>query len=649
MKLRNLRIQHFRAIDDLTVEFDGYTCLVGANGAGKSTVLTALNILFRSPDPSLEGAHLTREDYRNQDTSKPVVITATFVDLTPEAQSDFEAYYRNGALVITTSAEWDETTSRGVPLQFGERSSIRDFSAFFEDGKQLPELKAIYAKLCEAYPDLPAIKTKAGMTEALRQYEESHTELCSLVRSTDQFYGFSKGANLLARHIQWVFVPAVKDATTEAVEAKQTALGQLLARTVRAQVSFAEGVEAIRDSAQLKYEEMLASQKKVLDDLSESLGGRLRQWSHPGAGVEVVWDQDPATSVKIAEPSASIRAEEGGFKGRLPRFGHGLQRSYLLALLQELAAAPTTDQPTLVLGVEEPELFQHPPQARHLAEVLQSLGADGAQAIVCSHSPLFVQGDQLWTTRVFRRHGGSAPSVHRCSEVSVSKQIAVAFDEEPKPVAATVVRLHQCLNSSVREMFFAPSVVLVEGIEDEAYLTAWLQLTSRWDLFRELGGHIVPAGGKSFMVRPLAILRDLETPVFCMFDADSNQEKHWPSHLRDNSALLKLMGYSVDDWSSHRLERDVAMWSTCLGAAARESVGAEAWAAAHDSVKSEHKMHVKTDSVAKSPLYVGYFLHQLLEAGVGCKLLDDLCLRVLAFLRGDEEPMPDEETSLFAA
>jgi len=48
--------------------------------------------------------------------------------------------------------------------------------------------------------------------------------------------------------------------------------------------------------------------------------------------------------------------------------GHGLQRSYLLALLQELAGSEAPNAPTLILGCEEPELYQHPPQARHLAD-----------------------------------------------------------------------------------------------------------------------------------------------------------------------------------------------------------------------------------------------------------------------------------------
>ena len=86
---------------------------------------------------------------------------------------------------------------------------------------------------------------------------------------------------------------------------------------------------------------------------------------HPDARLRLQWKQDPDRSVRVEEPWAHILAGEGDFEGELARFGHGLQRSYLLALLQELAGASNESGPTLILACEEPELYQHPPQARH--------------------------------------------------------------------------------------------------------------------------------------------------------------------------------------------------------------------------------------------------------------------------------------------
>ena len=61
------------------------------------------------------------------------------------------------------------------------------------------------------------------MVTALRDFEAARPEECELIPSEDQFYGFSRGANRLAKHVQWVYVPAVKEATSEQVEARNSA------------------------------------------------------------------------------------------------------------------------------------------------------------------------------------------------------------------------------------------------------------------------------------------------------------------------------------------------------------------------------------------------------------------------------------------
>ena len=67
MKLTEVRIQNFRAFRDETVQFDDYTCLVGPNGCGKSTVLTALNIFFRNTANAVTDlVNLTQEDFHGR-------------------------------------------------------------------------------------------------------------------------------------------------------------------------------------------------------------------------------------------------------------------------------------------------------------------------------------------------------------------------------------------------------------------------------------------------------------------------------------------------------------------------------------------------------------------------------------------------------
>ena len=289
---------------------------------------------------------------------------------------------------------------------------------------------------------------------ALHDFEAARPGECELIPSEDQFYGFSKGANRLAKHIQWVYVPAVKDATSEQVEARNSALGRLLARTVRSKTNFDETVKALRAEMQQQYQALLDGNQHVLDDISSALQTRISEWAHPDARLRLQWKQDPDKSVRVEEPWAHILAGEGDFEGELARFGHGLQRSYLLALLQELAGTDAAGGPTLILACEEPELYQHPPQARHLAAVLNKLSRGNSQVIVSTHNPLFVSGEGFEDVRMVRKDAGSpCSSVSHMSFSEIAQSVAAATGEQPVKPKGALAKVHQALQPALNEMF----------------------------------------------------------------------------------------------------------------------------------------------------------------------------------------------------
>jgi putative ATP-dependent endonuclease of the OLD family len=111
MRIETVRVRNFRCFEDETVSFNDYTCLVGANGTGKSAILTALRVFFRDTTPSpTDLLNLQEEDCYRRETSKDVVITVTFSDLGPEAKEDFKHYVRQGKLVVSAVASWNAET-----------------------------------------------------------------------------------------------------------------------------------------------------------------------------------------------------------------------------------------------------------------------------------------------------------------------------------------------------------------------------------------------------------------------------------------------------------------------------------------------------------------------------------------------------------
>ena len=257
------------------------TLIVGENGSGKSTILLALNVFFRNTSSApVNLHHLSDEDFHHKNTANPVEITLTFENLSENAREDFKAYYRSGKLVVSTIAKWDPQTETAEVKQYGSRLVMPAFKQFFEalDKKATAtELKGIYAKLKEDYSDLPTASTKTGNETALREYEESHPEKCEFLLSENQFYGWSKGENRLRKHLQWIYIPCVKDASTEQDEGRNTALGQLLERTIRSKVSFQEPIDALRKSVLESYGKIIQQEQHILDDLSSSLTKRIQE------------------------------------------------------------------------------------------------------------------------------------------------------------------------------------------------------------------------------------------------------------------------------------------------------------------------------------------------------------------------------------
>lgn len=572
MKIEAIRIQNFRLFKDETIKLSDYNCFVGPNGTGKSTVIYALNLFFRDSWSSDSTSSLVAEDFHQKNTNDPVKITITFTELSEDAKTKLKHYIRQNKLVVTTVAKYDPNTESAIIKQYGERLVMSDFKEFFlkHDNKALvAELRIIYETIRKSYTELPKIQTKTGMYDALREYEENHPQLCTLVPSINQFYGFTKGRNLLEGYLQYVFIPAIKDAKEEQAESKNTAIGKLLQHTVRSEIDFSESLKNLKDKTKKDYQNIIDQQQDMLDTISEELTNQIQEWAHPNAKLELEWTQDPDRGVNIAEPFAEIVASEGQFEGNISRFGHGFKRSYLFALLQVLANIEAESQCTLILACEEPELYQHPPQAKYLSNILNKLSSKGNQVVICTHSSYFVQGDRLDGIRKFSvSNQGDTKVIGVDFTTLISRLMKIDVLKKNVTQFTLMSKLHQELQPHINEMFFTSNLILVEGLEDLAYIKTHLILTNKYTDYLRYGCHIVPCNKKSNLIKPYAVVRALEIPTFLMFDSDSNIEDPQIAtmHIADNKALLTLNGGVpiTPKIENTLISDDLIMWSTKL-------------------------------------------------------------------------------------
>lgn len=87
MKIRELRIQNFRGLADLTIRPNGHVVLMGEPRAGRSTVVDALARVLTF----YRGRHrdITELDFHKADTSSSIRITLTVGELGPQLEQEF--------------------------------------------------------------------------------------------------------------------------------------------------------------------------------------------------------------------------------------------------------------------------------------------------------------------------------------------------------------------------------------------------------------------------------------------------------------------------------------------------------------------------------------------------------------------------------
>ena len=664
MKLTEVRIQNFRSFKDETILLDDYTCLVGPNGTGKSAVLMALNVFFRNNDSTVTNVlDLTKEDFHHENVQEPVRITLTFEDLpseddplvSKEAKELLKLYARQDKLVLFAKAEWDPATERAPVKQKGSRSVMKELKPYFEakeKGALVPELKAIYSKLRAKFPELPRATTGTAMYNNLQEYENKRPDECSMEDGECECYGFTGGLYRLADLVQWVYVPAVKDASSEQEEGSKTALGQLLQRTVRAKIDFKDELAALEKEAEAQYETILEGKKDALKDLGLAIQKSLRDWTNPRAAFELEWQGDFA---KARPPIAKAKVGEDAFIGEISRLGHGMQRGFLVAILKELVNNEQKGGPKLLLGFEEPELYQHPPQAQHIQSVLERLAKpkNNSQVIVTTHSPYFVSSRGFENIRMFRKCGKRPYSVVKGTNYTkVKKRLTEAFGEETPSPTSLMATVGQIMQTSQKELFFSPVVVLVEGEEDVAFIATHLNLTEEWKSFRRNECHFVVAGGKNNIPRLLAIAQEFEIPTFVICDSDieksierleqakklSEDEPNRAEKIRSlkeelnkqkdvNKAIANLCGLKIEDPLKCETIRGnkIVMWRDAIGTEVKSSFGAAEWEKARNAATKAYGFEGVSE---KNGMVIAVTLEELDNKGKQSSALKILCGRI---------------------
>ena len=648
MIIKSLHAKNFRSVLDETLQCENLTALVGANGAGKSTFLRALEVFYRA-SPKID-----IEDFYNRDTTNEIAIGVTFKNLSTEAKELFSSYLQGETLTVERVFSWQDgkvsAKYHGSSLQNPEFQPVRDGLLVKDRGATA---KQAYNTL-RAQPDyagLPAWSTIGAVEPSLNAWEAANPAKCTRKRDGGQFFGFGEvGQGYLGKFTRFLFIPAVRDAVGDAADGRGSVLADLMDLVVRSVLANKEAVKKLKEDTQRQYQEILDPSKLTeLTDLSEKMTKTLKLFV-PDAGVELLWL--PLEEVQIPMPKADIKLVEDGFTSAVMRTGHGLQRAFILTLLQHLAFAQTPNEepevkdgetavatkrlPNLVLAIEEPELYQHPNRQRHLAKILMQLSsgktpgvAEKTQIIYGTHSPLFVGIDRIEQIRLLRKIISEAtkPKASKIVQTSLDKVAEIIWNADgskgEKYTGTTLLPRLQAIMTPWMSEGFADVAVLVEGEDDRA---AILGMASLMGLDLESAGFsVIPCCGKASLDRPSAIFRELGIPIYVVWDGDKGDKDANPT---DNHRLLRLVGEPVEDWPNFVKDK-CACFSVNLETTLREELKPENFDKWLVECQTEFSI-AKRKHAMKNPLVIANILKKALDSKLESKTLKAIVEKVAA-------------------
>lgn len=500
MKLRAIHIHNFRSVLDADIEAHDYMLLVGANNAGKSTILNALRTFY-------DDTKWSAEDFPKVGATD----NESWVQLKFHLDDD----------------EWAGLADEYKGDVFDQSLTVRRY--FKSDNK------------------------------VRVQKDQSNIFGFSKGQLSDSLFYGAKNVGA-AKVGQMLYVPAL---TTPAEQTKMSGpspLRNMLNFLLNKVVSKSEAYKEVTTA----FEKLNTEARKAdgfLNEISKPLNLAISSWSIKiDLSVNSVAPEDISKSlVKFAFVDSSL----GDIGFDLDRYGHGFQRSVIYELIRlaptfkdKKKADKKEFNPSFNLVLfEEPEAFLHPSQQESMAFHLRRLGAEeGQQVIITTHSPIFTgkAAEQIGqivrvqrakgVTLTFQPKGAKIKEVFdQGGELLAALHAFVAdpgIKEDRKKNAKKLIenppqsdiatqeeqfRFQLWLDGERASLFFADKVLLVEGATERGLFN--YLLANDWHDLSAQRICLVDVLGKYNFHRYMGLMEAYGIPHGVMLD-DDNDKNH---------------------------------------------------------------------------------------------------------------------------
>lgn len=567
MKLGALSVKNYRALREVSVTLSNFSCLIGENNAGKSSVLQSL-ILLQS------GTALPSHNYFDPGQDISIDLTLEEIDqrdldrLHPEHRVRISQIVKNGRLRLVRRYNLQEKSRlRYIARVPGEvRFTETAIDSLMSGGKPGA---AFATRIVAAFPEISErVTNQTNQTQArqlITAYESTLPDDAMVDSERDLPTGFDKSVSALLP--EPIYVPAVKDFSDDIKTKEGTPLGKILAILL-------EQIEEQLTDAATWFSSLNSRLNRTVNEAGQIIDGRMSEVREVESLVEsYVAETFTAVKLRLEIPPPEIKTilagtrifANDGVEGPLETKGDGLRRAVIFAILRSYveirrrllarqveaggdAQAAPPDQQTIgryLLLFEEPELYLHPTAQKILFDALAAFSRSNI-VVVTTHSPVFF-GPEATTTFVKLRK----------TAVGASKPYTQIYPISLQGVSEKDQFQIICYENN-NAAFFGDTVVLVEGPSDFLALPHIAKtINPQWSIARN-PVRFARIGGKSsirkyrdffgrFGIRVL-VIADLDILINDFDQTDPSPEVSALRNelLNDADALITALGINTE-------------------------------------------------------------------------------------------------------
>lgn len=522
MYLHSLRVQGFKRLLDVHVQFNGATFLIGQNNCGKSSLLRAIDHLLTNKQiPASDFYSEKNPDSGESDiATDKITMTAEFRNVSNESEGwrgfrgrTYSYNPQEGTdetgISITYKKEWEPGKSPIQYLKAYERILKEEFSSV-KKIEELTQMGIPERVVAEAFD-----KTEGPLSSKLKEKMDYIDELWDLTEN-ETFFKNPGGipGNVLSKLPRYLLIPA------EAGEYELSKPNGTLQKTLK------ELFKEVRDKSQ-NYEHAqgyLNSLATELDpqDKSSDFGKMLIQLN------DVMGSVFPESSVHVganlSNPDDALIPQftiemESNIKTSVENQGTGMIRSAVFSLLRFRKVwedqREIENERGLIICFEEPEIFLHPSAANQMRNTIYDLVSTNSQIVASTHSPFMIDLSRKPKQNLIRFSKEIAGST--TTNFSVSEAFN-NLQEDDK----TYVKMVLKIDDYVARAFFSNRTILVEGDTEDIVIretTKRLPKTKRDSVISRC--EVIKGRGKPVLKSLILYLKAVGIEPMVMHDSDS--------------------------------------------------------------------------------------------------------------------------------